>query len=159
MAWTAPRTWTTGELVTAAIMNTHIRDNQLYLKTEVDKIDDCVFSSPGYALDTEYQHTGGGILFVTCSFVCRVITSDDSTLDGKSYCTAFIGSGSPPFTTVGKAGIEVDDVQIVGAHDDMWSRNTLFFLVPNNWYYQVTASQQGDGALPFLDNWHQWLVH
>lgn len=27
MAWTAPRTWTTGELVTAAIMNTHIRDN------------------------------------------------------------------------------------------------------------------------------------
>lgn len=29
MAWTAPRTWTTGELVTAAIMNTHVRDNQL----------------------------------------------------------------------------------------------------------------------------------
>ncbi len=28
MAWTAPRTWTTGELVTAAIMNAHIRDNQ-----------------------------------------------------------------------------------------------------------------------------------
>ncbi len=26
-AWTTPRTWTTGELVTAAIMNTHIRDN------------------------------------------------------------------------------------------------------------------------------------
>ena len=29
MAWTAPRTWTDGELVTAAIMNPHIRDNQL----------------------------------------------------------------------------------------------------------------------------------
>jgi len=27
MAWTAPRTWTDGELVTAAIMNPHIRDN------------------------------------------------------------------------------------------------------------------------------------
>ena len=27
MAWTTPRTWTTGELVTAAIMNKHIRDN------------------------------------------------------------------------------------------------------------------------------------
>ena len=27
MAYTAPRTWTTGELVTAAIMNTHVRDN------------------------------------------------------------------------------------------------------------------------------------
>lgn len=28
MAWTAPRTWIVGEVVTAAIMNTHIRDNQ-----------------------------------------------------------------------------------------------------------------------------------
>lgn len=27
MAWSSPRTWTTGELVTAAIMNTHVRDN------------------------------------------------------------------------------------------------------------------------------------
>lgn len=27
MAWTTPRTWTTGELVTAAIMNAHVRDN------------------------------------------------------------------------------------------------------------------------------------
>lgn len=27
MAWTAPRTWVAGELVTASIMNTHVRDN------------------------------------------------------------------------------------------------------------------------------------
>jgi len=27
MAWTTPRTWSTGEVVTASIMNTHIRDN------------------------------------------------------------------------------------------------------------------------------------
>lgn len=27
MAWTAPRTWVTGELVTAALLNTHLRDN------------------------------------------------------------------------------------------------------------------------------------
>lgn len=31
MAWTAPRTWTTGELVTAAIMNTHVRNNLSFL--------------------------------------------------------------------------------------------------------------------------------
>lgn len=29
MAWTAPRTWTTAEVVTAAMMNTHVRDNLL----------------------------------------------------------------------------------------------------------------------------------
>ena len=27
MAWTAPTTWTTGQIVTAALMNTHVRDN------------------------------------------------------------------------------------------------------------------------------------
>ena len=31
MAWTTPRTWSAGELVTASMMNTHIRDNQIYL--------------------------------------------------------------------------------------------------------------------------------
>jgi hypothetical protein len=27
MAYTTPRTWTAGETVTAALMNTHLRDN------------------------------------------------------------------------------------------------------------------------------------
>jgi hypothetical protein len=27
VAWTTPRTWVTGEIVTATIMNTHVRDN------------------------------------------------------------------------------------------------------------------------------------
>lgn len=27
MAWTTPRTWVTSEVVTAAVMNTHVRDN------------------------------------------------------------------------------------------------------------------------------------
>ena len=27
MAWTSPRTWVASEVVTAAIMNTHVRDN------------------------------------------------------------------------------------------------------------------------------------
>ena len=29
MAWTAPRTWVTGEIVTSSNMNTHVRDNLL----------------------------------------------------------------------------------------------------------------------------------
>lgn len=31
MAWTTPRTWTVGEVATAAIMNTHLRDNLNHL--------------------------------------------------------------------------------------------------------------------------------
>ena len=34
MAWTDPRTWTDGELVNAAIMNPHVRDNLNYLNTQ-----------------------------------------------------------------------------------------------------------------------------
>ena len=33
MAWTSPRTWVVSEFVTAALMNTHVRDNMLFLKS------------------------------------------------------------------------------------------------------------------------------
>lgn len=36
MAWTSPRTWVAGELVTEAHLNAQIRDNQLILKTPLD---------------------------------------------------------------------------------------------------------------------------
>ncbi len=32
MGWTAPRTWVAGEIVTASLMNSAIRDNLLYIK-------------------------------------------------------------------------------------------------------------------------------
>lgn len=32
MAWTTPRTWSPGELVTAGMMNLHVRDNLTFLK-------------------------------------------------------------------------------------------------------------------------------
>lgn len=35
MAWTTPRTWVAGETVTAAIMNTHVRDNLNWLDTRI----------------------------------------------------------------------------------------------------------------------------
>lgn len=31
MAWTAPRTWTVGDIVTASMMNANVRDNMLHL--------------------------------------------------------------------------------------------------------------------------------
>lgn len=36
MAWTTPKTWSPGEKVTAAMMNTHVRDNLNYLKAQQD---------------------------------------------------------------------------------------------------------------------------
>jgi hypothetical protein len=34
--WTAPRTWNVGELVTAGLLNSHLRDNLEYLKAQDD---------------------------------------------------------------------------------------------------------------------------
>jgi hypothetical protein len=34
MAWTTPRTWVTNEVVTASLLNTHVRDNLAYLFDE-----------------------------------------------------------------------------------------------------------------------------
>lgn len=36
MAWTTPRTWVAGEVVTASMMNEQVRDNLSYLKDHVD---------------------------------------------------------------------------------------------------------------------------
>ena len=36
MAWTTPKTWTIGELVTADDLNTHLRDNLSHLKVAVN---------------------------------------------------------------------------------------------------------------------------
>ncbi len=38
MAWSAPRTWSVSEVVTAAIMNTHVRDNLKYLKGQAGDV-------------------------------------------------------------------------------------------------------------------------
>src|SRR5690349_11167290 len=35
-SWTAPRTWVALETVTASLLNTHLRDNLLYLKEQAD---------------------------------------------------------------------------------------------------------------------------
>jgi hypothetical protein len=34
--WTTPRTWTTGEVVTASMLNTHLRNNLDWLKAHAD---------------------------------------------------------------------------------------------------------------------------
>lgn len=39
MPYTTPRTWTTSETVTAAMMNEQVRDNTAYLKTQMDIAD------------------------------------------------------------------------------------------------------------------------
>jgi hypothetical protein len=54
VAWTTPRTWVAGELVTASIGNTHWRDNLDFLKSAVD--------AKGYTLQGRGGSVEGGVL-------------------------------------------------------------------------------------------------
>ena len=54
MAWTAPRTWVVGEVVTAALMNTHVRDNLLFLGDDHDHSGD---SGDGGTIAIESAHS------------------------------------------------------------------------------------------------------
>ena len=51
MAWTAPRTWVTGETVTAALMNAQIKDNFLVSgPAQVTTVGDIVYATGANAL-------------------------------------------------------------------------------------------------------------
>lgn len=49
-SWTSPRTYTTGEVVTAAMLNTHVRDNLTYLYDELG-----VLSAPNLIADPSFD--------------------------------------------------------------------------------------------------------
>ena len=57
MAWTSPRTWNVGELVTKLIMDTHIRDNLNYLKEQLDTRLKAIGRQGGSATNWETQGT------------------------------------------------------------------------------------------------------
>lgn len=68
MAWTAPRTWVTGELVTASIMNTHVRDNLLESATaKVTTAGDIVYATAANALSRLALGTAGKVMIAGAS--------------------------------------------------------------------------------------------
>ena len=131
MAWTAPRTWTTGELVTKAIMDTHIRDNENYLKTETDKLDDCVQTVTSNTKDTIYQNTTK-FRFIT---ICLYLT-------GASTADIQVASSTPPTTTV---------ALISGTN----AYEIVSFWVPPLYYYRVATTS----GTPSINKWTEWDLH
>jgi hypothetical protein len=69
MAWTTPKTWSVGELVTASDMNTHLRDNLNALKTP---------PSAHYVLDqaSEYTTTSTSFVDVDATNLSSTITTN-----------------------------------------------------------------------------------
>lgn len=124
MAWTTPRTWVPGELVTASMMNTHVRDNLnfLYSSTATVLGDTTVGTqhnwAPGLSGSTYINWAGASALTVTgfaggvsgqmiffrnvSSVVASFAHSSASSSVGNRFFNT-VGSGNTPVATGGYA--------------------------------------------------------
>lgn len=96
MSWTTPRTWVAGEIETAAIFNTHVRDNLSYLGTR-----------------TESRVTRVANLSIPNNTVTNV-TWDTLTSQSDSFITV---PGSTHVVPAGLGGVYAITYQIVWASD------------------------------------------
>ena len=118
MAWTAPRTWVAGELVTAALFNTHLRDNLLILKTDTNDSGQLQFT------DATELTIASGIITVIQNYH-KIDTQSDSASDDLDTITAGtdVGAGfvlylrveSAARTVVLKAGTSGSDNLDIGS--------------------------------------------
>lgn len=78
--WTAPRTWTTGEVVTAGMLNTHLRDNLEFLKLREDTPLNLFTILNGFSFTT----TSTTFVDVNAAFVGSLATSGAPLMIGAS---------------------------------------------------------------------------
>lgn len=130
MAWTAPRTWVTGEVVTAAIMNTHVRDNLNALNGFVAKTaDESVSSSAVLQNDDHLFYTIGatGTYIIDCYLI--------GTSAANAAGDLSVGFSFPTGTL---------HMSMTGPDAAMASGT----IQTGNWFTQLSATS-GTSSLPF----------
>jgi len=138
MAWTAPRTWAVSEVVTAAIMNTYIRDNQLYLKTEIDTINASSYPS---ILDNEIYVVPATNVGVA-ETVLSAFTVLADTLDTNGLLLRVMWSGYLAAT----ANNKVMRVYFGGVGGTkLWDSGAMV-LNGDNWQIEMQISRVGVGS-------------
>ena len=178
MAWTAPATWSTGQIVTAAELNEQVRDNEIYLKAEADKaiLEDgtnpFAANQPmgGFKL-TGLAAAGAAGESVRFEQLAEVSWAEPArALDTEyqngtkmrlvvitcSYTSSTmdvlypkIGVASPPLTIVARAGITAYGAGTFEVDIP------AAFIVPPSWYYNAVV---GFGT-PTFREWHEWDLH
>lgn len=73
MAWTSPRTWSAGEILTASLLNTHLRDN--FNELDVAKVTD----------DGQYCVTTGANAVTTRSYAWQRIDTSETLVSPAGY--------------------------------------------------------------------------
>lgn len=68
--WTAPATWNAGDIVTAAQLNTHLRDNLLFLKTRTET----AFNSVSRVISANLSSTSTVFADLNAGLYCTLTT-------------------------------------------------------------------------------------
>ena len=120
MAYTAPTSVTTGQLWTAALINSDVIDNITDLNARMST---ATLASAGRAIDTEYLNSTNMLIAVV-----------DLTLDANEGVRVLIGSTSPPTVTssIPTAGATGGTIRI-----------PVTFFVPPDFYYTVSTNAGG----------------
>jgi hypothetical protein len=109
MAWTAPRTWVTGELVSASLMNTHLRDNLLETcAATVTTAGDMTYADAANSMGSRLAIGSNGSLMVSnvTAPIWRFVgfdvnyadASTSQTTTSTTYVTALGGQNMPTVT-------------------------------------------------------------
>ncbi len=92
MAWTAPRTWVTGETVTAALLNAHVRDNLLETSAAtVTTAGDLVYADAANSMGSRLAIGAANTHLVSdgSAPVWRAIATDVDTSSGQTGGTGY----------------------------------------------------------------------
>lgn len=111
MSWTAPRTWVTGEVVTAALLNTHIRDNQIDLDRRTSPIGAVVATSQT-TTSTTYTDlaTAGPAVTVTIGSTGKALVSLHSAIANATSGLASVYG----FAVSGASTVAASDTTAIG---------------------------------------------
>ncbi|MEN8493514.1 hypothetical protein ABFB50_00810 [Dehalococcoides sp. THU3] len=140
MSWTEPRTWVTGEIVTAAQLNEQVRDNIDFVHDALPSNTQTVTSN---VLGTVYQNTTSAMKFVT-------VTIGHTLVDVGQLArnVAYVKSTSSPDT-------EVAEIYSQYVTATIFARLCMTFCVPAGYYYKVTDEDSGGGTSTLL-KWTEW---
>lgn len=111
MSWTAPRTWVTGEVVTAALLNTHIRDNQIDLDRRTSPVGSVVATSQTTTA-TSYSDLAsvGPAVTVTIGSTGKALVALHSAIaNATSNLASYAG-----FAVSGATTVAASDAQAIG---------------------------------------------
>jgi len=141
MGWTAPRTWVAGEIVTAALMNAHVRDNTRYLKG----LDGVPTIESGLTID----NTDGDerlLLPLLSTAECTTVLNAEGEVafDEQTHRIKYYDNNS----VVSVVGTDdVDDSPVDSASTDP---------ISSNWAYDFINTLTAQGSIPYATAARAW---